>query len=92
VVESGEVDAPNVIKIDVEGHEYEVLLGIPTLLRDRRLRAVLVEIHFALLEDTGRSDQPRLIETTLLEAGFEIDWIDLSHLLATRGALERKIP
>src|SRR6266481_2383604 len=36
---------PNIIKIDVEGHECEVIEGLKATLRDPALRAVFIEMH-----------------------------------------------
>jgi FkbM family methyltransferase len=77
---------PNVIKIDVEGFEDEVLAGIPRILADRRLRAIFVEVHFALLERRGKALAPVLIERKLQGLGFRTSWFrDRSHLKALRG-------
>ena len=39
----GEVEAPNVVKIDVEGNEYEVLQGMAGILESRQIKAVIFE-------------------------------------------------
>lgn len=46
------VGVPTVVKIDVEGHELEVLRGAGRLLRDHR-PLLLLEIHMDLLERRG---------------------------------------
>ncbi|ADE04550.1 FkbM family methyltransferase [Haloferax volcanii] len=43
LVESGEVPKPNVVKVDVEGHELEVLKGMTNALQS--VNFVIVEIH-----------------------------------------------
>jgi len=75
---------PNVVKIDVEGHEGAVLDGFVALLADRRLRCIGIEMHFGLLAARGESDRPRRIEQLLIRNGFKLRWTDPSHLLATR--------
>ncbi len=76
--------APDVIKIDVEGHELEVIEGLGNLLERPRLRALVIEVHFGILAGLGRPEASRQIELKLENAGFSLHWIDLSHLLATR--------
>src|SRR5437588_203516 len=54
---------PNVIKVEVErGHEGAVLDGMRSLLRDRRLRCAVFEVHFGILQQRGESRRPREIQ------------------------------
>ncbi len=76
---------PNIIKIDVEGHECEVIEGLKATLRDPALRAVFIEMHFAILAAKGRSKAPYKIEQLLRGSGFDIRWTDPSHLHAFRS-------
>jgi FkbM family methyltransferase len=72
---------PNVMKIDVEGFEEEVLAGMPRILADQRLRAIFLEVHFALLEQRHKANAPLLIERKLRRLGFKTSWFrDRSHL------------
>ena len=75
---------PNVIKVDVEGFEEEVLLGMGELLASPQLRCVLVEVHFAKLEARGQAMAPVRIEKLLGTRGFRTSWVDTSHLFAAR--------
>ena len=75
---------PNVIKIDVEGYEEEVLLGMKRLVHSSKLRAIFCEVHFSLLEERGKKMAPFRIEKFLLDAGYQTTWLDLSHLQAVR--------
>ena len=75
---------PNIIKIDVEGHEGSVISGLEKLLQDKRLRCVGVEVHFGLLNERGESNCPQLIQTTFEQNGFNVRWTDFSHMLALR--------
>lgn len=75
---------PNVIKIDVEGFEEEVLLGMGDMLTAPALRSVLVEVHFYKLEMRGRATAPVRIEKLLKSKDFKTSWADASHLVATR--------
>jgi hypothetical protein len=75
---------PNIVKIDVEGHEGAVIDGMQSHLADPRLRCVGVEIHFGLLNARGESGRPRRMEQQLKGNGFQLKWTDPSHLLALR--------
>ncbi|HEY0263602.1 MAG TPA: FkbM family methyltransferase [Granulicella sp.] len=75
---------PNAIKVDVEGFEEEVLLGMDHLLTAPELRTVLVEVHFTKLEQRGRATAPVRIERLLRSRNFVTKWVDPSHLVASR--------
>jgi FkbM family methyltransferase len=77
---------PNVVKVDVEGFELEALRGFGSILRSPALRAIFVEVHFALLHERGLDSAPAEIEKLLVDAGFAIRWLDVSHLCAERSA------
>jgi len=79
------VPAPNVIKLDVEGFEEEVLVGLAGFLNEPSCRAVLCEIHFGILDARGRRQAPARIESRLRDAGFCVRWVDASHLAAERA-------
>jgi FkbM family methyltransferase len=49
IVKSGEADVPTVIKIDVEGAEFDVLKGMEKILTSTLLRIVQIEIHPKIL-------------------------------------------
>jgi FkbM family methyltransferase len=49
IVKSGEADVPTVIKIDVEGAEFDVLKGMQGILASPYLRMVQIEIHPKIL-------------------------------------------
>ena len=75
---------PHVIKVDVEGYELEVIEGLDGVLAQRQVRAVFVEVHFALLHERGRDEAPARIVELLQARGFQTSWLDASHLSATR--------
>lgn len=83
--DSSEASPPAVIKIDVEGHELEVLSGMHATLSGPQLRTVAVEVHFAILEARGVRNAPREVENLLRAAGFALTWTDRSHVVASRG-------
>lgn len=76
------IPRPDVIKIDVEGFESNVLDGMPVALRTAR--AVIVEVHFQALRRRGQAREPIRIRALLRDQGFEVRWLDTSHLIATR--------
>ncbi len=84
LIEEGLANAPNVLKIDVEGFEWEVLGGLKGLLKQDQVRAIGIEVHFSILENQDKGDVPRKIEELLSNAGFSISWPDASHVLAVR--------
>ncbi len=58
----------DVVKIDVEGSEYQVLLGMTDTLRRLRPRLVVVEMEDRLLERAGVSEEQ--IDALLAELGY----------------------
>jgi FkbM family methyltransferase len=75
---------PNVVKIDVEGHEGSAVRGMQPMLADPRLRCIGIEVHFGLLDARGENGTPRRIEQALQAAGYAVAWADPSHIIATR--------
>jgi FkbM family methyltransferase len=58
---------PDVLKVDVEGHEHEVLLGAEGMLRERR-PVLLLELHLNMLEARGIA--PREVVGGLAAHGY----------------------
>lgn len=81
----GTVTAPNIVKMDVEGFEWEVLEGMSLLLKRSCLRAVGIEVHFGILEERGMGHAPRQIEKLLDASGFVLSWPDSSHVIGVRN-------
>src|SRR5262249_36979318 len=73
--------APTVVKIDTEGFEEEVVWGMRDALRSSQLRAILIEVHFAILESRGYQNAPSRLCSLLEDLEFKLRWIDSSHLL-----------
>lgn len=86
LVADGIADVPTMIKLDVEGFELEVLKGMSQTLRNPKLTALCVEVHFGLLSARGASQGPREIEKLLTACGFSVKWTDPSHIVARRAA------
>ncbi|MFT5208266.1 MAG: FkbM family methyltransferase [Candidatus Omnitrophota bacterium] len=77
---------PNIIKLDVEGFELNVLLGLKNVLLDQRCQSILCEVHFQILSDNNLMDTPSKIINLLKICGFKnIRWLDLSHFLAKKS-------
>lgn len=85
LVSCGSIAPPNFIKVDVEGFELEVIIGLGDLLERQALRAIGIEVHFGLLARRGMEQAPQQIEELLRKAGFACVWSDSSHVLATRS-------
>ena len=75
---------PNIIKIDVEGFEFEVLNGMKKILQQKTLREIFVEVHFAKLKKKKLKNVVFLICKILKDNKFSISWLDPSHLRAFR--------
>ena len=76
--------SPNVIKIDVEGYELDVILGMRNLLSNKSLKAIGIEIHFAILEENGNGNAVKTIIHNLKNSNFKVKWLDPSHIIAIR--------
>ena len=77
---------PNIIKIDVEGHEYEVLGSILSNIKElKNLRVIFVEIHMSILDKRKLSfEMKKLISKFEMETSFKLNWIDVSHFILER--------
>lgn len=78
------LEMPTVMKIDVEGYEVDVIRGMGAILDSPSVRHVFVEVHFRALNRRDLDGGPSEMVSRLEKAGFTIDWLDLSHLCATR--------
>lgn len=78
------IPLPNIIKIDVEGYEYEVIKGMKATLNNRLLRNIFIEIHFLELNKRGLENAATEIVKTISDCGFSITWTDPSHFIASR--------
>lgn len=79
-------DVPHLVKVDVEGFEYEVVHGLDGILGDPKLRGVFIEVHFRVLNERGMSQAPKQIVELLKKAGFAVRWSDSSHIVAQRAS------
>lgn len=79
LVELGLAPEPNVVKLDVEGHEREVLEGMPQQLSSNKLRAIVYE-NCDIFKESG------IVSVILKDAGFELRKLpgDKENWLASR--------
>ncbi|MDC1018383.1 FkbM family methyltransferase [Pseudomonadales bacterium] len=84
LVDEKEAMPPNVIKIDVEGHEGDVIEGLSGLLGNNAVHTIAMEIHFALLDERNENHVPKFIVTELEKHSFTVNWTDPSHIVAYR--------
>jgi hypothetical protein len=72
LVESGEIPAPTIVKLDVEGAEGEVLAGMKGLLSsDAKPRHLFVELHNTGMLHAFGTDA-RTVYGLLVDAGYTI--------------------
>jgi FkbM family methyltransferase len=60
----------DLLKVDVEGSEYEILLGSREIFRQARVRALALELHPKILADRGKDSAD--ITRMLLEANYRM--------------------
>lgn len=65
-----QIDFPNHIKIDVDGSEQQILSGMKSVLTDRRMRSIMIEIN----SDIGDGEIERTIVTSGLEEVMVEKW------------------
>lgn len=70
LVESGKVDPPEVVKIDVEGAEFEVLKGMRKCLQTPQCRAIFIEVHPEYLGNFNT--EPYEVKKIIIDSGFSI--------------------
>ena len=96
IILSNNLDSVNLLKIDVEGFEYEVLLGCNNALKNNKIKKIIVETHSEYLKAKGIDEDS--IYTLLKEHGFTIKKIQekitagVSHGIHTSNILAIKNP
>ena len=78
---------PNAIKIDVEGFEFDVLLGLEKKLAIKNsINLIGIEVHSSILETRGIKNAQKKIEKFLIDKNYSINWTDFSHIIAKKNA------
>ena len=77
-----DLDIPNVVKIDVEGFEEDVLSGGEYVFSHPDCREILIEMHFTRMDERQLGDAPNRIVKRLHTWGFDVKWVDSSHVHA----------
>ncbi|WP_411964461.1 FkbM family methyltransferase [Haloferax sp. YSMS24] len=80
LIEDGEIPAPNIVKIDVEGSEPLVIEGLEKALSAPRCRAVYCEVHLSGVDRRPSVDDfdssPKEIRERLESYGFTVERVD----------------
>ena len=66
-------DFPNFIKIDVDGNEYEIIKGLTKILKDDRLKSLLIEIDFSIKDSLKIIDIMKNNNFYVQEEGLSIN-------------------
>lgn len=74
LVDSGDLPPPSIIKIDVEGAEFEVLRGLKKMIANPECRLCYIEIHPNRLTDYSNSVEE--INEFFISNGFELNQIE----------------
>ena len=85
IISTRNIDKVDILKIDVEGFEYEVLSGCKNSFKQNKIKKIICEIHSSYLKKKGLDE--KMIYSLLKENGFSITVLDkskdLPHILAT---------
>jgi FkbM family methyltransferase len=84
LVKTESVPIPNIVKIDVEGYEFEVIEGMREILKNSLLKKIFMEVHFLELNKRGLETAATDIVKAIVESGFSVKWTDPSHFIASR--------
>lgn len=84
LVSGHSVSVPNVIKIDVEGFEFEVIKGMRTVIKNTAVKKIFVEVHFLEMSKRGLKNGSTEIVQIIQESGYTLTWTDPSHFIAVR--------
>lgn len=71
VLEDQAIHHVDLMKIDIEGHEFEALLGSPTVLESNRVKCIALELHDSILAARGKNKQE--IVDLLKQTGYRLD-------------------
>lgn len=89
IIKTNNLEEINLLKIDVEGFEYEVLLGCETAFEQDKIRKIICEIHSDFLK--AKNFDEKQIYTLLESHGFKITKIQeiidkqTTNIIATKN-------
>jgi FkbM family methyltransferase len=70
LLDQNRVRTVDLMKMDIESHEYEAILGSSEVFRSKRIRCLALELHPFMLKQRGKN--PEEITEFLRGAGYEI--------------------
>jgi len=74
LLDNNGVRTADLMKMDIEGHEYEAILGSPEVFRSKLVRNLALELHPSILKQRGKD--PGEIAEFLRSAGYNITSFD----------------
>jgi len=77
IMSSRKIDTIDMLKIDVEGYEYEVFCGCKESFKKNKIEKIICEIHSTFLKNRGLDEN--LIYSLLKENGFSINVIQTTE-------------
>lgn len=84
IVESYNLEKINMLKMDIEGFEYEALLGCKKLFESKKIKKIICEVHHKFLKKRGINHEDVL--KMLKNNGFKVEIIDqnedVNHIFA----------
>ena len=83
VLRDSGLNARSLLKVDIEGAEYEVFMNAGNVLRERVIRRIVLEIHNSILERRGVSGEE--LHRFLIGCGYALD-DSLGHWVYVAGA------
>lgn len=66
------------IKMDIEGFEYELVLGSPSLFKEQRVKTIAIELHANQMRARGK--RPEDIGDFLTDCGYTLDMVSSKNL------------
>jgi FkbM family methyltransferase len=71
ILEQLSIEKVDLLKVDVEGHEYEVIMGAKKVFQEQTVESIALELHPKVLSKKGQS--AREIKVFLQKCGYEYD-------------------
>ncbi len=71
VLDVNEIKFVDLLKVDIEGAEYEAVMGSPEVFKSGRVKAIVLEYHSDILSKRGL--QASAIHDFLLASGYMLD-------------------